>query len=118
MGRQPSNRQGKPSPKAGQNQTPKAGQNQKKPLNPGNVKSLLEPSKSDMFQHDDFISDSSSNNNPHMMNIPDDDDFEVPQFGNKDAYEPVQRRSDKDLKITKQQARQMYKDASLDLNQS
>lgn len=46
----------------------------------------MEPSKSDLLQHDEFISDSSSNNMPYMMNVPEDDDLEVPQFGQKDAY--------------------------------
>lgn len=55
---------------------------------------------------------------PHMMNIPEDDDFEVPQFGQKDAYMPTQRRSDKDVKYTKEQARQMYKDAAQDMSMS
>lgn len=55
---------------------------------------------------------------PHMMNIPEDDDFEVPQFGQKDAYLPAQKRSEKDVKYTKEQARQMYKDAAQDMSMS
>lgn len=55
---------------------------------------------------------------PHMMNIPEDDDLEVPQFGQKDAYLPAQKRSEKDVKYTKEQARQMYKDAAQDMSMS
>lgn len=73
MGRQPSNKMGK-SPKVTK---PKARGN-------ATVKSLIDSSRpSDMLQENELISDGSSNNAPHMMNVPEDDEDLIPSFGGK-----------------------------------
>ena len=67
------------------------------------IKSMHEPSKSQPFHEDVFLSDSSSSNlGGHLMNVPDDD--EPPQFGKKQKVP--------EMEFTKEEARQMYNEAA------
>jgi hypothetical protein len=55
------------------------------------VKSVIEAPKKDLLC-EEFPSDSSSNNMNHMMNIPDDDEEEIPQFGNQNPYSSTKNK--------------------------
>jgi hypothetical protein len=81
MGRQP-----RPSPKASSKQP-------KQTKNSDSIVQAPKPVRGELFMSD------LSDNTPHMMNVPSDDD-EPPQFGKKDVGD--------DLEFTKKQASQMY----------
>lgn len=55
---------------------------------------MIEPPKNDLLLDEGFPSDSSSNNAPHMMNIPEDED-ESPNFGKDNTYEPKTKKQRK-----------------------
>jgi len=98
MGRQPSNSMKGKSPKLSKPK-PRA--------NNTTVKSLVDTTRpSDMLQENELISDGSSNNAPHMMNVPEDDE-EPPTFGGKKAKHYAD-----DMEFTKEQAREIYKEAA------
>lgn len=58
------------------------------------VKSVIEAPKKDLLC-EEFPSDSSSNNVNHMMNIPEDDDEEIPQFGNQNPYSSGKNKNER-----------------------